>query len=162
MATPDHAARATSITRRELPPGVTEGWANGALTAFVPGVPTNMKNKVGHWSKRHRWAKQWRARTASRLSQWRITHGPIGPWPWSPYDPKRVLFTIYGPSRFDDDNRALVASPCRDALQDALIIDSDGNPAHSFFYAQAAPTRKAGSVYGIAIRIELAKTQEVK
>lgn len=128
---------------------VVEGWKDGALTVWVPGSPANLKNKVGHWSTRARWAKAWRERTAARLLR---HHRPV-----PPYVPKRITFTVYGRSRFDDDNLALVCSPCRDALQDMGMIDSDGNPAHRFVYQQARPTRKARAVqHGIAVRIELA------
>ena len=142
---------------------VKEGWTNEALTVWVPGTPANLKNKVGHWSKRARWAKDWRARTAFRLlnglQSKNVPKLGLGPrnWPWSPEEPKLVTFTIYGRARFDDDNVALVCSPCRDALQDMQLIDNDGNVAHRFQYEQAPPTRKAGSVYGIAITIALRK-----
>ena len=144
---------------------VVEGWLGGpglavhALTVFVAGTPANLKNKVGHWSTRARWAKQWREATATRLYLLLVPADYIGEqpsMPWAATDPKRITFTIYGRSRFDDDNAALVVSPCRDALQDMRVIDNDGNVAHRFFYAQAPPTRKVGAVLGIALRIELA------
>lgn len=154
------------MTRIRKPAGpVVEGWKDDALTVWVPGRPANMKNKVGHWSTRAKWAKGWRARAAAHLAfSWSTRPVPFNGkaseknmgWPWAPEEPKRVTFTIYGPSRFDDDNCALVASPCRDALQDMRIIDNDGNPAHRFLYEQATPTRKAGAAHGIAIKVELA------
>ena len=136
---------------------IREGWRDGVLTVWVPGTPANLKNKVGHWSKRARWAKEWRERTATCL--WRLSGTRDYPWPWKARDPKRVTFTVHGRSRFDSDNVALVCSPCRDALQDMKIIDNDGNVAHRFLYEQAPPSRKAGSAYGIAIRIALAGGQ---
>lgn len=136
---------------------VREGWEGGALTVFVPGTPSNMKNKVGHWSKRARWAKEWRTRAAAAMYA-QVPPAPphLRGWPWPPWEPKRVTFTVYGKSRFDDDNVALVCSPARDALQDMAVIDNDGNVAHRFTYEQAKPTRAAGATHGIAIRIELA------
>ena len=134
---------------------VVEGWKDGALKVFVPGTPANLKNKVGHWSTRRDWAKAWRERTAAALYPHRSS-SILHTWPWRSETPKRITFTVYGRSRFDDDNVALVCSPVRDALQDMRLIDNDGNVTHRFVYTQAPPTRKTGAVYGIAIRVEKA------
>lgn len=141
---------------------VREGWDGGALVVFVPGRPRNPLNgSHEHWSKRAKWAKGWRDRAGHRLYE---QSGPggrpyriHGHWPWSLVEPKRITFTIYGPSRFDDDNLRAVCKPVRDALKDMAVIDDDRPSAgHTFVYEQAKPTRKAGAVHGIAIRVELA------
>ena len=130
---------------------VVEGWRDGALTIFVPGVPKHFKGR-GHRYTVSRHTKNWRERTASRLLPWQVSHGPIGPWPWSPWDPKRITFTVYTSGRgFDDDNLELVASPCRDALKDMRIIDDDTPAAgHCFTYAQVTKAAVVGIAMAVA------------
>lgn len=146
------AAKATAPVR--------EGWSDGALTVFVPGRPRNPLNSShGHWTKHARWAKTWRERTS--MAFWRrapLYSASLGTrvFHWLAEDPKRVTFTVYGPARFDDDNLRAVCKPARDSLKDMRVIDDDRDSAgHVFVYEQAPPTRKAGSVHGIAIRIEV-------
>lgn len=140
---------------------VREGWEAGALTVFVSGRPRNPSNgSHGHWTKHARWAKSWRDCTASSVLD--VLDVPDtrpaerAGWPWGAKAPKKITFTIYGASRFDDDNVRAVCKPVRDGLKDMHVIDDDRPSAgHVFEYSQAKPTRKAGSVYGISIRIEL-------
>ena len=76
---------------------------------------------------------------------------------YSPVLHKRITFTVYGPARFDDDNLRAVCKPVRDSLKDLAVINDDRPSAgHVFEYEQAKPSRKTGSVYGIAVRVELA------
>jgi hypothetical protein len=135
---------------------VREGWQGGALVVFVPGRPRNPLNgSHEHWSKRARWAKGWRDKASSRLHNTGTQGLGKLAWPWTAMHPKRITFTIYGPSRFDDDNVRAVCKPVRDSLKDMGVIDDDRPSAgHTFHYEQAKPTRKAGAPHGIAIRIE--------
>lgn len=157
------ARREAQETQRAAFP-VREGWSDGALTIFVPGRPRNPLNgSHEHWSKRARWAKGWRERAQMALmrevGQWGVNR--VRKWPWNTTTPKRITFTIYGPSRFDDDNVRAVCKPVRDALKDMCVIDDDRESAgHTFLYAQAKPTRSAGAIHGIALRIELAAPVE--
>jgi hypothetical protein len=146
-------ARKTAQKALQATIPVTEGWQGGALVVWCPGTPRNPLNgQRGHWAKHARWAKEWRERAEMRLYVVMTTH----PWNhWPPHLPKRVTFTVYGRARFDDDNVRGVVKPLRDALQDMRVIDSDGNPAHTFHYEQAPPKRAAGAPHGIAIRIEV-------
>lgn len=157
---------AAQATKASAP--ILEGWKNGALTGFVHGAPANLKNKVSHWSTRARWAKSWRERTANALLPWRVGAGPIGPWPWSPYDPKRIHFTVFCRNPFDSaENLRLVCSAVKDALGPSgarkvgvgIIDDDRDSSGHVFTYEQIT-SRKAGAVFGIAIRIALAKGAE--
>lgn len=137
-----------------------EGWQGGALTVWVPGRPSNPLNGSHmHWSKRSRWAKGWREKTAAQILNHVFRSIKEPQWKGVRTEtPKRVTFTVHGPSRFDDDNLRAVVKPCRDALKDMRVIDDDRDSSgHDFRYAQAKPTRKPGAVYGIAITIELRK-----
>jgi hypothetical protein len=133
---------------------VREGWDQGALTIFVPGRPRHFKGYGDRYAvARH--TKDWRERTASRLFPWRVTRGPIGPWPWSPFDPKRIAFTVYCARLFDTDNLGLVCSGARDGLKDARLIQDDRESAgHQFSYAQHRAQR-GKELTGIAITIEV-------
>lgn len=140
---------------------VVEGWEDGALSIFIAGRPRHFKGsthvnaKVGH-------TKRLRERTANRLWMHHVKVGrggnfATGFWPWTPAQPKRVTFTVYWRSSFDgDDNLRLVCSAAKDALKDCGLVDDDRDSSgHVFLYAQAKPTRKAGAVHGIAVRVEL-------
>ena len=144
---------------------IKEGWDNGVLSVFVFGRPTHPLNGTlahAHWSKRAKWAKGWRERAAAALLHWVTAQctpalGPHHPWLGRPDTSKTVTFTVCGPSRFDDDNLRAVCKPVRDALKDMRVIDDDRPSAgHTFEYRQEKPTRRAGAVHGIAIKIELA------
>ena len=141
---------------------VVEGWRDGALTIFVPGVPKHFKGR-GHRYTVSRHTKNWRERTASRLlahcSGWApremrfiVACGFATPWPWRANAPKRITFTVYTSGRgFDDDNLELVASPCRDALKDMRIIDDDTPAAgHCFTYAQVTKAAVVGIAMAVA------------
>lgn len=140
---------------------VVEGWKDGALSIFIAGRPRHFKGsthvnaKIGH-------TKRLRERTANRLFPWQrmvsVVRGmTIPPWPWTPAQPKRVTFTVYWRSSFDgDDNLRLVCSAAKDALKDCGLVDDDRDSSgHVFLYEQAKPTRKAGAVHGICVRVEL-------
>lgn len=137
---------------------VKEGWKDGALTIFVPGRPTHFKGK-GHRFAVSKHTKDWRDRTATRVylaCVGKDYRGETPSLPWPATAPKAIAFTIYGASRFDDDNARLVCSPCRDALKTMRVIDDDRESSgHRFEYRQAKPTRSAGAVHGIAIEIRL-------
>lgn len=133
---------------------VVEGWKDGALTIFVEGRPRHFKGsmhvtaKLGH-------TQRLRERTATRILMAvpSITRVPL----WgSPALPKHVHFTVYWRSAFDgDDNLRLVCSAAKDALMDMKIIDDDADArGHRFTYEQTV-SRKAGSVHGIAVKVEL-------
>ena len=149
-------AEAAMLAARGTAP-VREGWRDGALTVFVAGRPRNpMNGSHEHWSKRAKWAKGWRERTATAC--FRV---PIKPTEFlttlfpSPATPKLITFTVHGPGRFDDDGLRNVVKPVRDALRDLALIDDDRDSAgHSFAYTQEA-RRKAGTVYGVTIRVRL-------
>jgi hypothetical protein len=159
-------ARKTAQKALQATIPVTEGWQGGALVVFVPGRPRNPLNgSHEHWSKRAKWAKGWRENTNTRLylasvggrrslTDWLDT---TPRWPWGEASaPKRITFTIHGPSRFDDDNLRAVCKPVRDSLKDMGVIDDDRPSAgHTFHYEQAPPKRAAGAPHGIAIRIEV-------
>ena len=138
---------------------VVEGWRDGVLSVWVPGRPSNPLNgSHAHWSKRARWAKGWRDRAGTRIWAAICGHEPragwSGGWTFFAADPKLVTFTVYGPSRFDDDNLTAVVKPVRDALKDMAVIDDDRpSSGHLFVYEQAKPSRKPDSVYGIAVTI---------
>lgn len=137
---------------------VKSGWWGGSLDVFIAGRPTHPLNGThAHWSKRARWAKTWRENAAAELYKWVLPAPPhLRGWPWTPSAPKRITFTVYGPLRFDDDYLRAVCKPVRDSLQDMAVIDDDrDSSSHVFLYQQAKPTRKAGSVYGISLRVEL-------
>ncbi len=136
---------------------VPEGWHGGGLTIFVQGRPWNPLNGGQRSYMKHaRLRKAWRERTASRL----LSHANIITrrdwpyrWPWRPATPKRITFTVYARNAFDSDNLEAVCKSVRDALKDAGMIQDDRPSAgHTFEYAQV-PTRKAGAVHGIAVRI---------
>ena len=142
---------------------VKEGWKDGALTVFVPGAPRHFKGKGNRYTvSKH--TKEWRERTAVRLLEHRLPGAHLEPWPWKPEQPKRITFTVYCRNAFDGaDNLRLVCSPVKDALGPrgprkpgmGLIDDDRDSSGHEFHYQQTV-TRKAGSVYGIAVRIEMA------
>ena len=151
---------------------VKEGWADGALTIFVPGTPRHFKGK-GHRYTVSKHTKNWRERTASRLLPYWFNEGRgRGFWPWLPELPKAITFTIYTAGRgFDPDNRRLICSPCLDALgmprrylrkgpdgkmrevggHGVGLIDDDKNPAHAISYEQVTKA----TVPGIAITVAL-------
>ena len=139
---------------------VVEGWRDGVLSVWVPGRPSNPLNGTlahAHWSKRARWARGWRERASVALWGKMLAPkwvGEVAHWPWEQEDAKLVTFTVYGPSRFDDDNLTAVVKPVRDALKDMAVIDDDRpSSGHEFKYDQAKPSRKPDSVYGIAVTI---------
>lgn len=147
---------------------VREGWTDGALTVFVAGRPYNaLNNNSRSWGKHERLRREWRERTANRIFEKCAPDERMRPhsllWTWKPETPKVITFTVYGPSRFDDDGLAAVCKSVRDALGPrgprkpgvGIIQDDRPSAGHVFVYEQAKPTRKAGSVYGVAIRVEL-------
>lgn len=105
-------------------------------TIFVPGKLVNVLNgSHGHWSRRARWAKQWRERayltmlTTPKFMQ-AVSAGDAA-------TPKRITFTAHTHNRVDSDGLAAMLKPSRDALKDAGIIHDDGpDSGHVFEYAQ--------------------------
>jgi hypothetical protein len=134
---------------------VQEGWRNGTLTVFVPGVPYNFKSggqtSRGGLMKHRRLVESWRNRTGSHLYAHRIPGLPH----WSPAAPKRVTFTVYSRNPFDSDGREVACSPSRDALKDMQIIDDDRDSSRHVFLYDQVTSRKLAFVHGIAIAITL-------
>ena len=164
QASPTRPRHAPTLQTRATCP-VVEGWANGALTIFVPGRPTHFKGK-GHRFTVSKHTKDWRERTVNRL--WGLAG--ILPWPWTPEQPKIITFTVYTSGHgFDGpENLRLVCSPCLDALgmpraylrkgrtvggHGMGLIDDDKNPAHEIRYEQVTQA----AVTGIAVRVALLK-----
>jgi hypothetical protein len=125
------------------------------LQVFVPGPLYNpMNGQHGHWSKRARWARQWRERTAHHLLV-----EQLGRKPWflrvDPCAPKRVTFLLHTWNRVDDDALGPMAKPCRDALVDAGLIHSDASDSgHEFVYAQGIARADRGIQITISPRPE--------
>lgn len=147
---------------------VVEGWKDGALTVFVPGAPYNFKSggqtTRDGLMKHRRLVKEWRERTGARLYIV-MSDNDQGARPatylrWKPEQPKRVTFTVYSRNAFDSDGREVACSPSRDALKDMLLVTDDRDSARNVFTYKQETSRAAGSVYGIAIRIEKASPME--
>ena len=169
-------AEAAMLAARASAP-LKEGWRDGALSVWVPGRPKNVKN-AGHWRTRHRWTSEWRDRAATRIIAHARRPGVTGyiivtRWPWAPFEPKAITFTVYTSGRgFDGpDNLRTVCWPVLDALGPARtyhrggvevrghgvgLIDDDKNPAHDIQYLQVVKAK----VPGIALTVRLRRTQE--
>jgi hypothetical protein len=144
---------------------VREGWRDGALSVFVPGIPYNFKSggqtTRGGLMKHRRLVKEWRERTADRIFAV-MSENDLGekraPFlAWKQSDPKRVTFTVYSRNAFDSDGREVCCSPSRDALKDMHLVTDDRDSAGNVFIYEQITSRKATFVRGIAIRIELRK-----
>ena len=143
---------------------VVEGWRDGVLSIFVPGTPYNFKSasalSMATMMKHRRLVKEWRQRTGERLYRWRRDavwrRGVLyTPWPWRAAEPKRVHFTVYCRNPFDGvDGLRVVCSPSTDALKDMGLIDDDRDSSRHAFTHEQQPSRKRGSVYGIAVTVE--------
>lgn len=131
--TPEESGRSPSATTTEARP---------LLDVFVPGRVRNPLNgSHGHWRTRAAWAKGWRHNT------WlRITQAPLGATPrWVATEPKRVTITLHVWRWFDSDAMGPCAKPCRDALVDAGVVDSDGPKApHEWIYGQRVDRQRPG------------------
>jgi hypothetical protein len=106
-----------------------------SIVVFVEGPLYNpMNGSHGHWSKRARWARQWRERAGMTLlaggaRAWVAQHRTT--------TPKDIAFLLHTFNRVDTDALGPMVKPCRDALMDAGIIASDGPDAgHTFTYSQ--------------------------
>ena len=73
-----------------------------------------------------------------------------------PHEPKRVTFHAIVPKALDSiDGLRAAMKALPDALKDCGIISGDHDGAgHEFVYSQEA-RRKAGTVYGVEIRVAL-------
>lgn len=139
---------------------VKVGWDGGVLTAFVVGRPTNPLNGGQRSYMKHaRLRKEWREKTAHHLLPFLRGRGSFS---WRADAPKIVTFTVYAFNMYDADALGAVCKSVRDALKDMGVIQDDRPSAgHTFHYTQAKPTRTAGVVHGIAIRIALKETDDV-
>ena len=125
------------------------------IACFARGRLVNGKNASRGWQMKAwgRYKREWRARTLDAL--W-MAGGRGHDWmSASKWTPKVVTFHAIVPSQFDGDGLQLACAPIRDALVTAEIIDDDRDSAgHSFVYTQEA-RRKAGTVYGVSVRVRL-------
>ena len=125
------------------------------IACFARGRLVNGKNASRGWQMKAwgRYKRVWRAQTLDALLMANADRGPIARG--SDATPKVVTFHAIVPSRFDSDGLALACAPIRDALITAGVIDDDRDSAgHSFTYTQEA-RRKAGTVYGVFVRVKL-------
>jgi len=117
------------------------------LAVFVAGPVTNPLNgslSRAHWTKKSRWAKDWRERTQMVLLE-AIQALPFGLLPCDKAAPKCIEFTVHLVRRMDDDNLAASVKPCRDALRDMRVIhDDDPESGHLFRYRQTNESGKRG------------------
>lgn len=124
-----------------VPPPLEREEQGRCLEVFVPGPLFNPVNgSHGHWSKRARWARQWKERT---LMAWFLKYQRRGEL--APTAPKRIQFLAQTGARWDDDNLRVGLKPVRDALRDLGLIHDDGpDSGHEFTYAQQVNRTERG------------------
>ena len=114
---------------------------------YLVGHVLSQANARGHWSKRHRYAKDWRRVTALLTAEAMRKNAPV----WS-NPPKHITFIADVWSLMDDDNLESALKPIRDGLQDAQLILDDGPSSGNRFSYEQRVNRKQPRVI---IRVEI-------
>jgi hypothetical protein len=115
------------------------------LILHVPGPLRNPLNgSHGHWAKHHRWARDWRERTAQRLLIWRLTHREAASW-FSDPRPKTITLIAHTVRGFDPDALPAICKPIVDGLVDAQLLDRDDvQSPHTIRYQQKIAPQQRG------------------
>lgn len=116
---------------------------------FVPGKlvnPLNGSFSRSHWSRRSRWANEWKARTIAALC---AAH-PNGDDSVPLHAPKRVTFLAQTGAAWDDDAIPAGLKPVRDALIGYVIHSDAPDSGHEFRYSQVICRQHRG----VLIRVE--------
>lgn len=109
---------------------------------FVPGQlvnPLNGSLSRAHWSKKSKWAGEWKK--TARLA-YMMSYPPADVI--HPRVPKRVTFTAHVGGQWDDDNLPAGIKPVRDSLIGPLIHSDAPNSGHTFVYRQVIARKRRG------------------
>jgi len=124
------------------------------VTVFIEGKltnPLNGKLSRAHWSRKSEWAKAWKERTAVA---WLTQVGTV-PELDDLGQPKRITFTAYVGSPWDDDSIPAAIKPIRDALIGRAIFNDAPKDGHTFVYRQQV-CRGLGAKRGVEVSIAAA------
>ena len=109
------------------------------LLVTIPGQIKSMANARGSWHGKAAYSAKWRHDTKTLVAEAMQRQGWFG---IAATVPKEITFKAYTWNPLDDDNLRSGLKACRDALQDAGIIQNDRPSAgHHFEYQQQTDRR---------------------
>lgn len=107
-----------------------------SLTLFVPGKLENPTNARWHWAGRHRWARQWKDKTAvivhiadAKSDLFRRLRTAVAGGAGL-----TVTFEGHVGRRFDDDGFQAACKPVRDAIAELLGTHDGPGSDHAWAY----------------------------